>query len=46
MKDILREVEDILETSIKEKIKMARYVDKMLKSKSRSYTDTNDLAKD
>ena len=31
MKDILREVEEILESSIKEKIKMARYVDKLLK---------------
>ena len=45
MKNILREVEDILEASIKEKIKMARYVDKMLKHKSRIYTDTPEMTK-
>ena len=39
IKNVLREVEEILETSIKEKIKMARYVDKLLKHKSRVYTD-------
>lgn len=39
IKDILREVEDILEMNIKEKVKMARYVDKMLKNKSRTFTD-------
>lgn len=39
IKDVLREVEEILETSIKEKIKMARYVDKLLKQKSRMYTN-------
>ncbi len=39
IKDVLREVEEILETTIKEKIKMARYVDKMLKQKSRMYTN-------
>jgi putative secretion ATPase (PEP-CTERM system associated) len=43
IKDILREVEDILENNIKEKIKMARYVDKMLKHKSRTYTDSADM---
>lgn len=37
VKNVLREVEDILETSIKQKIKMARYVDKLLKQKSNSY---------
>ena len=41
IKEILREVEDILESNIKQKIKMARYVDKMLKHKSRIYTDTD-----
>ena len=46
MKDVLREVEDILESSIKEKIKMARYVDKMLKHKSRIYTDTAETTKE
>lgn len=37
IKDILREVEEILESNIKQKIKMARYVDKLLKQKSRQY---------
>jgi len=37
IKDVLREVEEILEGNIKEKIKMARYVDKLLKQKSREY---------
>lgn len=41
MKEILREVEDILESSIKQKIKMARYVDKLLKQKSRLYAEAN-----
>ena len=37
IKNILREVEEILESNIKQKIKMARYVDKLLKQKSRQY---------
>lgn len=37
IKDVLREVEEILESNIKQKIKMARYVDKLLKQKSRQY---------
>lgn len=37
IKEVLREVEEILESSIKQKIKMARYVDKLLKEKSRQY---------
>lgn len=37
IKNVLREVEDILETSIQQKIKMARYVDKLLKQKNRQY---------
>ena len=37
IKDVLREVEEILETNIKQKIKMARYVDKLLKQKNRQY---------
>ncbi|WP_448565095.1 XrtA/PEP-CTERM system-associated ATPase [Thalassotalea ganghwensis] len=41
IKDVLREVEEILETSIKQKIKMARYVDKLLKHKSRLYAEKN-----
>lgn len=39
IKDVLREVEEILETSIKQKVKMARYVDKLLKHKSRLYAE-------
>lgn len=41
IKDVLREVEEILDTSIKQKIKMARYVDKMLKQKNRQYAESN-----
>ena len=41
IREVLREVEEILESNIKQKIKMARYVDKMLKHKSRIYTDTD-----
>ncbi|PCH96587.1 MAG: general secretion pathway protein GspA [Gammaproteobacteria bacterium] len=37
IKEVLREVEEILESNIKQKIKMARYVDKLLKQKSRQY---------
>ena len=37
IKEVLREVEEILEGSIKQKIKMARYVDKLLKQKNRQY---------
>ena len=37
IKDVLREVEEILEGSIKQKVKMARYVDKLLKQKNRQY---------
>lgn len=41
IKEVLREVEEILETSIKQKIKMARYVDKLLKQKNRQYAQSN-----
>lgn len=41
IKDVLREVEEILETTIKQKVKMARYVDKLLKHKSRLYAEQN-----
>lgn len=37
IKEVLREVEEILESNIKQKIKMARYVDKLLKQKSKAY---------
>ncbi len=45
IKDVLREVEEILETSIKEKIKMARYVDKLLKQKNKQFAEANVLNK-
>lgn len=41
IKEVLREVEEILETSIKEKIKMARYVDKLLKQKNKQFAQAN-----
>ncbi len=41
IKEILREVEEILESSIRQKIKMARYVDKLLKQKNRLYAESN-----
>ncbi|MFD2167348.1 XrtA/PEP-CTERM system-associated ATPase [Thalassotalea euphylliae] len=41
IKEVLREVEDILESSIKQKIKMARYVDKLLKQKNKQYAEAN-----
>lgn len=40
MREVLREVEDILETTIRQKIKMARYVDKLLKQKNRLYAES------
>lgn len=39
IKEVLRDVEEILETSIKQKVKMARYVDKLLKHKSKLYAE-------
>lgn len=46
IKDVLREVEEVLEQNIKEKVKMTRYIDKLLKHKSRMYSggvkETND----
>ncbi len=41
IKEVLREVEEILETTIKEKIKMARYVDKLLKQKNKQFAQQN-----
>ncbi|NMP33075.1 AAA family ATPase [Thalassotalea sp. M1531] len=41
IKDVLREIEDILETSIKQKVKMARYVDKLLKQKNKQFAESN-----
>lgn len=39
IREVLREVEEILETSIKQKIKLARYVDKLLKQKNKQYAE-------
>ncbi|XQW85338.1 XrtA/PEP-CTERM system-associated ATPase [Thalassotalea piscium] len=41
IKEVLREIEEILETTIKQKVKMARYVDKLLKHKSRLFAEQN-----
>jgi len=40
LKEVLRDVEEILDTTIKQKVKMARYVDKLLKQKSRQYAES------
>ncbi len=45
IREILREVEEILELNIKEKIKMTRYIDKLLKHKSVELAKQN-IAKD
>ncbi len=39
IREVLREVEEILETTIKQKVKMTRYVDKLLKQKNRQYAE-------
>jgi len=41
IKEVLREVEEILETTIKQKVKMTRYVDKLLKQKNKAYAEAN-----
>ncbi|MFT5756242.1 MAG: general secretion pathway protein A [Alteromonadaceae bacterium] len=41
IREVLREVEEILETTIKEKVKMTRYLDKLLKQKSKAYAKAN-----
>ena len=41
IREVLREIEEVLESSIKQKIKMARYVDKLLKHKNRQYAEQN-----
>lgn len=41
VKEVLRDVEEILDGSIRQKIKMARYVDKLLKQKNRAYAESN-----
>ncbi|GLX82083.1 XrtA/PEP-CTERM system-associated ATPase [Thalassotalea eurytherma] len=40
IKSTLKEVEDILDTTIKEKVKMARYVDKLLKQKNKELSQS------
>lgn len=39
IKNVLREVEEILESSIQQKVKMTRYVDKLLKQKNREFAE-------
>ncbi|WP_057833128.1 XrtA/PEP-CTERM system-associated ATPase [Colwellia sp. TT2012] len=39
IKNVLREVEEILEGSIQQKVKMTRYIDKLLKQKSRELAE-------
>jgi len=43
IKEVLREVEDILENSIKKKIQMTRYVEKLLKQKNVELAEINSL---
>jgi putative secretion ATPase (PEP-CTERM system associated) len=45
IREVLREIEEILESNIKPKIKMARYVDKLLKQKNRQYAQEQVKAK-
>ncbi|AAZ24470.1 XrtA/PEP-CTERM system-associated ATPase [Colwellia psychrerythraea] len=39
IKNVLREVEEILESSIQQKVKMTRYIDKLLKQKNREFAE-------
>ena len=39
--NVLREIEDVLDSSIKQKIKMMRYVDKLLKQKNSDFAKAN-----
>ena len=39
IKETLREIEELLDGTIKQKVKMARYVDKLLKQKSKAYAE-------
>jgi len=41
IREVLREIEEVLDTTIKQKVKMARYVDKMLKQKNREFAQVN-----
>lgn len=46
IKNVLREVEEILEGSIQQKVKMTRYIDKLLKQKSRELAQLQSEAND
>lgn len=46
IKNVLREVEEILEGSIQQKVKMTRYIDKLLKQKSREFAELQSKATD
>ncbi|WP_019028757.1 XrtA/PEP-CTERM system-associated ATPase [Colwellia piezophila] len=46
IKNILREIEDILEVSIQQKVKMTRYIDKLLKQKSREFAELQSRSTD
>ncbi|KGJ96764.1 XrtA/PEP-CTERM system-associated ATPase [Colwellia psychrerythraea] len=46
IKNVLREVEEILEGSIQQKVKMTRYIDKLLKKKSREFAELQSKAAD
>jgi hypothetical protein len=46
MKKILHDVEEILENSIQQKIKMTRYLDKLLKQKSREFAELQTKVED
>ncbi|PKG81297.1 general secretion pathway protein GspA [Colwellia sp. 75C3] len=39
IKNVLREVEEILESTIQQKVKMTRYIDKLLKQKNREFAE-------
>jgi putative secretion ATPase (PEP-CTERM system associated) len=39
IKNVLRDVEEILESSIQQKVKMTRYIDKLLKQKNREFAE-------
>jgi putative secretion ATPase (PEP-CTERM system associated) len=44
IKEVLREVEEILESSIQQKVKMTRYIDKLLKQKNREFAEQQSKA--
>lgn len=46
IKNVLRDVEEILEGSIQQKVKMTRYIDKLLKQKSREFAELQSKSAD